>query len=77
MQVLQGKSIFTGYVCLKALSIRHDRPVFSHEKCKNDEECKAELASFRNACAGVVAALNQHRKRAGGEGEVTIREAQS
>lgn len=77
MQVLQGKSIFTGYVCLKALSIRHDRPVFSHEKCKNDEECKAELASFRNACAEVVATLHQLMDKAGGDEEVSILEAQS
>lgn len=62
---------------MKALSVRHDRPVFAQEKCKDSEECKTELAAFHNACSQVVSALHQLMVKASGDDEVSILEAQS
>ena len=49
MESLQGKSIFSGYVCMRAFVVKHVKPAFSLEKTVGDDEVVIEKDRFRQA----------------------------
>ena len=45
--------IFGGYACMEAFVVRHSRPVFSHERTKDESQAKVELKRYEEACRTV------------------------
>ena len=50
--------IFGGYACMEAFVVRHSRPVFSHERTKDESQAKVELKRYEEACRTVDEALH-------------------
>lgn len=62
---------------MKAFVVRHDRPVFSAQKCSDSAEAEAQLAHYEEASAKVDEDIHAMMKKASNSDEVTILEAQS
>ena len=43
VESIHGNMIFGGYACMEAFVVRHSRPVFSHERTKDESQAKVEL----------------------------------
>lgn len=76
MECIQGKMIFGGYACMKAFVVRHERPVFSHEKSQDDVQAKAELARYEDACRSVDETLHSMMSACDDQERAGILEAQ-
>lgn len=76
METLQGKSIFSGYVCQRAFVVKHTKPVFSLEKCPDDESAQSERERFEDAVRSVGESLDLLSRRCASDEERSILEAQ-